>query len=251
MFKAIMSDPSVLRDSLDAVGALISEGVFDINADGINLVAMDPASVAMVSFNLLSSSFVDYKIDKPKKISLNIDQLVQILKRSSITDQLFMELDENENKLKITMRGNAIRHFSLPLLDDTDHQLKDMKSFTFPCSVEIEAEVFKQGVRDSSMVAESVILNVAENTFQMIGKGDINSTNLELTKESPSLVSMEHSQPCKAKYSIEYLDKMTRAAKVADSLIIRFGSNYPLQMEYKTLDKLSLIFILAPMELEE
>lgn len=246
MFRAILSDPSVLRDSLDAVSGLITEGTFEIDSNGIKLVAMDPASVSLVIFKLLSTAFVDYKIDTPKRIAINIEQFVQILKRSSITDQIFLELDEEKNRLNITMKGNATRKFSLPLLDDSHHEKRDEKHFTFPCAIEVEAGVFKQGVKDASMIADSVILEVDNNNFSMIGKGDINSTNLHLNSESPSLVSIEHDKPVKSKYSIEYLEKMIKAAKVADSLIIRFGTNHPLQMEYKTLDKLMLTFILAP-----
>lgn len=246
MFRAILNDPSVLRDSLDAVSALISEGTFELDSDGIKLTAMDPASVSLVMFNLLSTAFVDYKIDKPKKITINIEQLVQILKRSSITDQIFLELDEEKNRLNITMKGNATRNFSLPLLDDSQYEKKDKKEFTFPCTVEIEAGIFKQGVKDAAMITDSVVLSAEDKVFSMTGKGDINSTNLQLNSDSPSLVSIEHTQAVKSKYSIEYLDKMIKAAKVADSLVIKFGTNYPLQMEYKTLDKLMLTFILAP-----
>ncbi|MBT4441395.1 DNA polymerase sliding clamp, partial [archaeon] len=36
------------------------------------------------------------------------------------------------------------------------------------------------------------------------------------------------------------------ASKLADSVSLEFGNDYPLRAEYKLLDKLRLAFILAP-----
>jgi DNA polymerase III sliding clamp (beta) subunit (PCNA family) len=51
---------------------------------------------------------------------------------------------------------------------------------------------------------------------------------------------------CKSKYGIDYLDRMMKSDKVADTLTMHFGADYPIRMEFKKLDKLQLSFILAP-----
>ena len=50
----------------------------------------------------------------------------------------------------------------------------------------------------------------------------------------------------KARYSIEYLKKMIGGSKLADNVEIYFNKDYPLRLDYKTLDKIQLSFILAP-----
>jgi len=245
MFKALLADVSVLRDSLDAVSSLINEGTFTINNDGLFLQAMDPSTVSMVIFHLLSSAFVDFKVDKEHKLTVNIDALVQVLRRANVTDQIILELDEEKNKLLIRMRGSSVRTFSLPLISDEGKQ-QNAPDLKFPCKVEIEAGVFKEGIKDALMISDFIILNVKNNVFTMKSSGDSSSTKLVLDQDSPSLISIEHSSECTAKYSLDYLEKMSRAAKVADTLVLQFGTDYPLRMDYKTLDKLSLTFILAP-----
>jgi hypothetical protein len=39
---------------------------------------------------------------------------------------------------------------------------------------------------------------------------------------------------------------MIQAAKLADRVEIHFDDNYPLRLDYKVIDKLSMSFILAP-----
>ena len=54
------------------------------------------------------------------------------------------------------------------------------------------------------------------------------------------------SEKVKAKYSIEYLKKMIGGSKLCDEVEIHFGKDYPLRLDYKTVDRVMLSFILAP-----
>ena len=49
-----------------------------------------------------------------------------------------------------------------------------------------------------------------------------------------------------AKYSVEYLKKMIQGSKLADKVKIQFNKDYPLKLDYHTIDKVMLSFILAP-----
>jgi DNA polymerase III sliding clamp (beta) subunit (PCNA family) len=69
---------------------------------------------------------------------------------------------------------------------------------------------------------------------------------MDLTKDNPALIIIETQADCKSKYGIDYLEKMIKADKIADTLTIHFGADYPLRLEFKKLDKLHLKFVLAP-----
>jgi len=75
--KLILSEPKYLKDGLAIVSEIVTEGTFKINNDVMELIAMDPANVAMVIFKLPSSSFVSYEIDGPTSITLNLNNLKQ------------------------------------------------------------------------------------------------------------------------------------------------------------------------------
>jgi len=59
------------------------------------MIAMDPANVAMVIFRLLSSSFVEYTVKEETVISINLNNLKQVLRRIKGSDNLTLEVAEN------------------------------------------------------------------------------------------------------------------------------------------------------------
>ena len=50
----------------------------------------------------------------------------------------------------------------------------------------------------------------------------------------------------RATYSAEYLKKMARAAVLADTVLVQFSKDYPMRLDFRSLNKLQMSFILAP-----
>src|SRR3989344_4714166 len=115
--KLTLSEPRYLKDSILIISELVNEANIKLLPDRIELIAMDPASVAMVIFRLLSSAFVEYNIKEEKTIGVNLGNLTQILKRVKPTDSLTLELDDSRNRLRIALKGNSTKQFELALLD--------------------------------------------------------------------------------------------------------------------------------------
>ncbi|MBR9678471.1 MAG: proliferating cell nuclear antigen (pcna) [Nanoarchaeota archaeon] len=245
MFKASLSNATLFKDAMSTISNLINEGTFKINREGIELIAMDPSNVSMIIFKFLSNVFDDYQLDKDTKMTINVDQLVQILRRAGATDRVIFELEEDKNRFIVRMKGSSNRTFSVPLIQE---ELKEQSvpSLDFKNQIQVETSIVREGVIDANMVSHCVVFEATPEKFVMHAKGDNNDSTLELVKGSPALHVLDVSEPVKAKYSLDYLDKITKAAKIADVLTIKFGTDYPLQMEYKALDKLQMTFILAP-----
>lgn len=248
MFKAELTDISLLRDSLDVISNFINEGTFKLTPNGLSMSAIDPANVAMVLFDLLSSAFSEFQVARPTTMTINIPYFVSILKRAQPGDSIQLELSDSGSSLKIKMIGDSTRTFTLPLINARDKKIEppDKLSEGFKTFVELEAGVLREGTKDSLMVSDSVLLQCDSKSFGMISIGDSSQVNLELAKGSPSLIKLECKSPVKAKYSLEYLEKMMKAGKLADSITLQFAQDYPLRLDYKSIDKLRLSFILAP-----
>ena len=92
----------------------------------------------------------------------------------------------------------------------------------------------------------SFVFEAAPANLVLSAAGDSSDVTVEFTKDSPALVSLSVDKPARSKYSLEYLDKMVKASKVADSLVLQFGTDYPLKLEFKSLNKIQMVFILAP-----
>jgi proliferating cell nuclear antigen len=243
MFKAVIQDTSILRDSLDAISGIVTEGSFEISKEGITLHAMDPASVAMISFKILPTAFLEYDCKENSTITINIPNFVNVIKRSKANDQLTISL--GENKLKMVMQGDTRRTFALPLLENPGNKQK-VPELSFKGKIELSASSFNDGIKDASMVSDCIVLEANSGTFTIKSFGDISETKMELAKDSPSLISLDVISDIKSKYSIDYLERMMKGAKIADTVTVRFGTDYPMKLDCTALDKLQLSFILAP-----
>lgn len=245
MFKANLSNAKIFKDSVSTISNLINEGTFKLTKEGIELVAMDPSNVSMIIFKLLSNVFDEYSLDKETEMTLNVDQLLQVLRRAKASDRVFLELDEDKNRFFVKMKGDSNRVFTIPLIQEEFKEHK-IPSLDFKNKIQVETSIIRNGVIDASMISHAVVFEATPDKFSMHTRGDSKEARLDLPKGSPALHVMEVPEKVKSKYSLDYLDKISKAAKVADILTIRFGTDYPLQMEYKALDKLKMTFILAP-----
>ena len=242
--KLTLAEPRYLKDSISIISDLVNEARFKVTKDAIELVAMDPANVAMVVFKLLSSSFTEYSVDKETEIAINLGNLKQILRRVTPNDMISLEFDAN-NKLKVTLKGHTTRTFSLPIIEIEDKE-QTVPELKFPVTIKTPAQVLTNAVEDADIVAESVSLHAEPKKFIVNAEGDLSNANIEISESEGINIGVEGTENIKSKYSIEYLKKMVTASKVADDVLIQFNKDYPLKLEYKTVDKVSLSFILAP-----
>ncbi len=240
--KLTLAEPSYLKESINIISDLVNEARFKINKEAMELVAMDPANVAMVIFKLLSSCFTEYDVKEETQIAINLGSLKQILRRVSPNDMLSLELTE-DNKLSIKLRGDTTRTFNLPIieLEEKEQKIPDLK---FPISIVMPSSTLTSTVEDADIVAESVTFDVEKGKFTINAVGDLSQAKIEI-KEGDN-IKIEASDKVKAKYSIEYLKKMIGASKLSENVEIKFNKDYPLKLDFKAVDKLLLSFILAP-----
>ena len=241
--KLSLAEPKYFKDSVSIISELVNEARFKITKDAVELVAMDPANVAMVIFKLLSSSFTDYEVKEDTELAINLGNLKQILRRAKPDDMLKMELADN--KLKIQLKGASTRTFSLPIIELEEKEQK-IPELQFPMAIEMPSSVLNEAIEDVDIVADSVSFIADPDKLTVQAEGDLCHAKIDIAKGDSAKIDAEGSDKVKSKYSIEYLKKMIAGSKLADNVTLRFSKDYPLKLEYKEVDKVMLYFILAP-----
>ncbi len=241
--KLTLAEPRYFKDSIAVISELVNEGTFKVKKDAIELVAMDPANVAMVIFKLLSSCFSEYQIEKETELAVNLGNLKQILRRVNPNDVLSLELENN--RLKLTLKSDTIRTFSLPIIniDEKEQRVPDLK---FPVAIKTSTEILNSIIEDVGIVAESVTFEATPSKFTVLAEGDLSKANIEIKPDDRTRIDCQSPDKIRAKYSVEYLKKMVAGGKVADNVVIYFNKDYPLKLEFKEMNKVLLDFILAP-----
>src|SRR3989338_1452187 len=242
--KLVLAEPKYFKDSINIISELVGEVKFKAGPDGLELVAMDPANVAMVIFKLLSSCFTQYEVKKAEEIAINLNNLKQILRRAKSEDILSLETTD-DGKLKIQMKSDPVRSFSIPTLELDDKEQR-VPELNFPLAIHTHSAILSEAVEDVSVVAESVTFLGQKDLLSVKAEGDLSKAFIEIKPDERTTITTNSTDKHKAKYSLEYLKKMIAGSKLTDQVSIYFNTDYPLKLEYKVIDKLSLSFILAP-----
>ena len=239
--KLTLADPKYLKESVSIISELVTEGTFKITPDNIELIAMDPANVAMVVFKLMGSTFTEYDVKKPELLGINLNNLKQVLRRVKANDSISLEIEEN--KLKITLKGTSTRTFHLPLIDveEKEQKVPDLK---FAATITTDSEILNEAIEDADIVGESVSFMADSKHFVVSATGDLNKANIDISGGDGTKITA--TEKVKAKYSIEYLNKMIDGINLSDKVKIEFAKDYPLKLDYVEKNKVQLAFILAP-----
>lgn len=244
MFKAVLKDVDLLKNCVSIIGELIDEGIFKISKEGISLTAADRAMVAVVDFKIYASAFEEFEVDKEHSIGLDISNFLSALKRASAEDKATFTLQDS--KIEILLQNSSKRRFVLPLLELTQEEIPAIDQLQFTTKAKIDSSILETGIDDAGTVSDAVVFIASPYRFSMKAEGDISSSELEIEKGEKGLIELKASKEIKARYPLEYLEKMVKAAKIADTVELEWGQDYPIKMSFEIPEKVLLTFILAP-----
>jgi proliferating cell nuclear antigen len=245
MFKIVLSDVDLLKNTIPIIAEIIDEGVFKVDKNGISLLAPDRTMVSVVDFRIPATAFEKYNVEAETSLGLNLANLVNVIKRLKGSEHVTLELAKDNTRLKITVEGNGRRVFEIPLLDIKDEK-PPVDQLTFAGRIELESSVMEDGIADAEIVGDSVIFEASPEIFRIYSKGDVSSAELEMGKKDAGMLKLHATGNIKARYPLEYLKKMVKASKLSKQAVLEFGNDYPMRLEFKAVDKAHLSFILAP-----
>jgi proliferating cell nuclear antigen len=231
-----LDDPKLMGDAVAIVSEVVSEVRIKLLEDGMSIVAVDPANVALVIFKLPKESFSQYETGN-EVWGVNLSDLKKILKRAGASASVVLE--EEDGKLKITIFDKVKRTFSLALIEVSSED-KDVPELNFGARVEMRSDDFVKAVEDTNIVADSCAFNMKDGVFSVEGSGNLNSAKAEFSSEDMELFGTG-----KSKYSLEYLMKFIKAAKISSKVIVNFSDDYPLRLDFPG-EKMGIGFVLAP-----
>lgn len=242
MFEASLTDPKLLKYSIDAISNMIDEAGFSVTSEGLRLRAMDPAHVALVDFELKKEAFDKFEVKESLVLGLDLGRFNTILKRAGADDKISLAFDEENNALRIKFKNSSTRTFNLPLIDVPEEELK-VPNIDFPSVIEISPSIIDEGIKDAEIISDHVTLKANEQFLYISAKGDLGNVEVKVAKEEA--IQFETKKECKSMFSIEYLKDMIKASEIADSVKISLGDNVPVKMDFLA-PSARLSFLLAP-----
>jgi len=231
-----LENPSSLSKVIEILSDLVSEVRIKVNDFGLSINAIDPANVTMVSFKMPKSVFSEFESGK-EVLGVNLENLKRILRRCGPGSSLIIE--RKENMLNLQVQDKIKRDFNLGLIE-IDTEDKEMPNLEFSSMVELDSLDLVSVIEDCAVVDDACAFIIKDGKFIIEAK-NINSARIEFTGDEATI----DAENCKARYSLEYLQKFMKAAKLCEKTMIKFANDHPMKMDFKT-PQVELSFILAP-----
>ena len=99
---------------------------------------------------------------------------------------------------------------------------------------------FIDSIEDCLVVADACSFIIRDGKFIIEAIG-LNSAMSEFSGDEARI----EAENCKSRYSLEYLQKFVKAAKLSQKTLLQFADDHPLKIDFKT-EILELSFLLAP-----
>jgi proliferating cell nuclear antigen len=255
MFEAKI-DAGVLRECIETITAIVDEGKLKIAEEGLKLRAVDPANVAMISFELQSDVFDEFRFAAKEaesgaedtseskaetEVGIDFVKLLGILGIGG-REEVELELDEHAQKLFTKMGSLA---YTVSLLDPSSLRKEPkVPELEFPVQVIIETEEFRRTIRAAEKIGDHIVLGVDGEVFYMETEGEMDKLRLGLRKEQ-----LIHLTPgtLHSLYSLDYITAMSKGMSHAENITLNLGKDYPLQIDFEVAGgKGKVSYLLAP-----
>lgn len=235
-----LENPGVLVKGIEIISELVSEVRIKVNEFGLSISAIDPANVAMVGFKIPRIAFSQFEVGN-ESLGISLDNLKKILKRCGAGSSLILE--SHENLLNIVIQDRIKRNFSLSLIEIESEDIEfssKVGNMDFSSRVDMGSIDFIASVEDCSVVADACSFKIDLGKFIIESKG-LNSARLEYSSDEAKI----EAEDCKSRYSLEYLQKFLKGAKLCERTILHFANDHPLKVDFRT-PNMELSFVLAP-----
>ncbi|HIH19231.1 TPA: proliferating cell nuclear antigen (pcna) [Candidatus Micrarchaeota archaeon] len=244
MFKFVVDDAKRYKSATDPIVNLIDEGLLEVGKEGLFLRAMDPSQIAMISFSMPKTSFVEFDAPSPSaKIGLDFDNLSKILSRTRGGEKL--EISRVENKVQLKFVGaKRKRSFKVPILDMPAGVTKE-PSVQHDAVIKVSSTHFRESLRDCALVGSHITLEATAEGFSIEVHGDSSDLTEESEKTSEEIIEMKVEKSAKATFPLQYLDDIVKAAPDNAPILIHLKTNAPLKVEYEV-ESAKVIYYLAP-----
>jgi proliferating cell nuclear antigen len=235
--KLKLEDPRILAHLIGIISELVTEVRLKVAPEGMSLTALDPANVAMAYFSIPSDLFSEYTVEKEDVLGVNLDNLNSIMRRCKLGSSLVVEREESS--LKLTIQDKIKREFTLALID-IEGDDKTMPAWEFKSVIKMDAQAFVDAIEDCTVVADACTFIAQPDKF-IIESSNLHSARTEFSSDEVQIFSDASS----ARFSLEYLNKFIKGAKIANRVEVNFSDNHPMRLNFPS-GKIMLSFVLAP-----
>jgi proliferating cell nuclear antigen len=240
MFKTAIN-AELLKDAIASLAVIVDEVRFRITPEGISVKAVDPANVAMVTFELGSSAFDEYSADECE-IGIDLNKITDLLGIMDKGDTVQIELEEENHKLLICVGGLS---YTLSLLDPSTIRAEPrVPQLELPAKVVMNGSDLRHAVKAAEKISKHMLMGVSGDIFYMEAKGDTDQVRLEMGRDQ--LIDLKSGETSSL-FSLDYLTDIAKTTNKVNEVSLSLGKDFPVIIDFEIANGAGRIsYLLAP-----
>jgi len=241
-------DAKSLREFIEALSKILDEARFDITQGGVKVAGMDPAKVAFIEVWMPRESFLEYDLDESREsiyMGVRLESLASALKKGKKGEPVLFRV--SDDKVYVQVDSVVVKRFLMPNIE-VFIDLPENITLEHDVEASVIAEVLKKAVKDVEIVGKEVEFEANDGKLVIRAKGEARSRVEAVLQEgvSSALLYLEIRKPSVSVYDVSYIKNVLNLTKIAESVEIRFSSERPLELVFKSPDGSRVRYLLAP-----
>jgi len=244
---------TVQSQSIKILVESLKEVLTDINicfdSNGMKIMTMDNARVALIYTRLLKDNFEEYFCEKKLVCGINMIYLFKLIKTINNNDVLtFYILKSNPNEFGIRIENrekNTLTESCLKMLDIPDETM-EIPDIQYDSVISMPSSDFHKYCRDLAVISNNVTISSKDSKFIFEAVGDFASQRIIIGETQNGFIFSRKNQNVSESFDLKYLNSFTKSTNLCSTVEIFLKCQYPIVIEYNVANLGKLQFCLAP-----
>jgi len=254
MFEARLAQGNLLKNVVDAIKDLVTEGTLDCSKKGITMQAMDASHVSLCELNLKSTGFEGYRCDRDVAMGLSLTNLAKILKCAGNDDSITIRSSDDSDVASFVFEStktDKISEFEFKLMD-IDSENLNVPDQKYDCQVSMSSKEFRTIITDLAALGDNCTISVTKDGVSFSVSGDMGTANVSVRQKTAvdekqkDGCTIDLQQPVKLMFTIRHLVQFTKATPLAERVNLSMSAEHPLVVEYVMEGAGDIKYYLAP-----
>ena len=230
---------------LNTASRVVDEFKLQLQPDGLHVLAVDPANVAMIDETLDADAFEYYEADGGV-LGIPLEKVQDVVDMAEDDDSLIhIQLDEQTRKLHLQLDNLEV---TCAMIDPAKlRDADDIPELDLPARVVLEGDQFKRGIDAASLVSDHLVLGLDPDAeppeYYVNAEGD--TDDAYVAEEQEMVLDMSPGQ-AESTFSLNYLETVSKSIEDDDAVALLLGDEFPVKIKFSREGELHVTYMIAP-----
>jgi len=241
------TDAKSFREMVEALAKVLDEAKFEIRPEGIRVVGMDPSKTAYIEIRIPREAFLEYDINEASEdlyMGVNLEVLSNVVKKGKKGEPILFRV--TPDKIFIEIESAITKRFLIPNIE-IYLDVPDKVEFEHDVEATVLSDALKKAIRDVETIGNIVEFEAQEGRLIIRAKGTGRARAETIFSEgSSALLYIDVKQPSVSVYDVAYIKNVLNLTRIAEAVDVKFSSDRPLELVFRSPDESRVRYILAP-----